>query len=396
MKALLITFLLVLGSVAQAAEPAIPEISCADFFQQVNDLSGSPGIADKFDDIKEIEIPSVDVIESVEGYHGGQRLKVRKKDGHRWGSSNTTTGFDPQGDPRWFIEVLGPKAAAFFGFEMIDDSHMMVPDSTEFSNALEKVNAELKRQGFNAVPLTFYATGNNENTKAGEYVKRFVTDYGIPIAASGNHLFHDLSFHTAAIVLPREILEFKAAVMQFHREFFAHYREVNKDASEDIRKAINFYELLINLESTQDVDNMTGLTGPLFLDYLKRKEIPEEDRSEHHDLPEIYMVRMVFYAYPADQPPAGYLEEFLQQPRVVDQNRVQRLYAHWKNLSPEVVGKAMKEFAKTWRSEQFPGFRADVPAHPTMELFEKFVEELCVKMTARRKLIIEATQRLAD
>ncbi len=363
------------------------EIRCATFFEQVSQLAESPGEADSFVDISLIETPTVDVVQEVAGQHGGKLFLIQRRDGAQWGSVNKTVGFDPQGDPRWFIEILGPKAAAFFGFKKINSSYMTVPNQIEFNTALIKVNKALEQQGEPGIPIHFYATGNDNNVKVRDYIEKYVNNLGIPIAQSGNHLIHDLSFHTSSIILPKEILHYKAAAVEFQMEFFKYLKEKHKNDSEETKKAISFYEFLFAFEATTDIDSLTGLIGPMLINYMKK----EPKLSDQ--VPEIDLAEMIYLVYPGERSIADTFQSFHEE-WFISEDHYEKLKHHWPTLSPSAVVDAIQAFAKTWRSQRYPEFRADQHLHNSEKDFEDFVSRLCKKITARRAKIIQTVQQL--
>src|SRR4051812_5519693 len=68
-----------------------------------------------------------------DGKHGG-KIQLIERIGDTWGSFYSTkenSYFDPQGDPRLFIDAIGEEAAAYFGYKIIDGTHIEVPDYQE-------------------------------------------------------------------------------------------------------------------------------------------------------------------------------------------------------------------------------------------------------------------------
>ena len=220
---------------------------------------------------------TVTQIQSRPGPHGG-RILVYQRNGLRWASNFSTVGFDPQGDPRWFISAAGKNTAAFFGFRMVGDRRCEVPDAQEFNGALAALNARLVALNHEPVAITYYQTPNNENVKVEDYVKRFRDDAGIPLAHSDNHLLHDLSFHTASIFLPSALVRYKRAETKFIEDFGEHLAK-KYAADPDRAAAVRTYRFYWRAYQTYSIDNGTGLLAPALVAHA---EIPASDsnRSE--------------------------------------------------------------------------------------------------------------------
>lgn len=140
----------------------------------------------------------------LEGRHGGKRHVVRKLDGKPWGSEYQEAVNAPQGDPRSYIELLGVEGAKFFGFEMLSETEMTVPDAAEFNGAIEKINVKLVAQGLAPIPIRLYE-------QHGSAVVDYVDHWGnglAPLNAKLNtHRVHDLSVHSGVVFLPPEVAE---------------------------------------------------------------------------------------------------------------------------------------------------------------------------------------------
>ena len=213
--------------------------------------------------------PTIRQVHELFGQFGG-RTFVIERTGGRWVSAHRTVRFDPQGDPRWLIDILGPEAARFLGFQILDDTHMMVPDAREFSNRLARLNAEL------SVPILigFYSTPTNENVKLAEYVKEFAATGRIPIAAGGNHLWHDLSWHTGAILLSPELMTLKRMSAAYLEGFIAHLVKKNPEGAK--ARAIKYFAYLWRFRETQSIDLGTAMINPGIVTVLR-------DPAYNHD-----------------------------------------------------------------------------------------------------------------
>lgn len=203
--------------------------------------------------------PTLMVDKYIEGAHGGKRIVIRRT-GARWLSDYRSVRYDPQGDPRWFIEIMGAEAAEFFGFKILSDEMVIVPDGNEFNGALKKVNAQLAAMGEEPVEITFYVTSGNENTKVAEYVHDFGKSGGIPLAASGNHLIHDLSFHTGSIFLPGKLVRLAKFFSRYVDGFAKFILEKYKNDPAKFAAA-KHYAFLLRMHHTILIDHATGLVN---------------------------------------------------------------------------------------------------------------------------------------
>lgn len=131
--------------------------------------------------------------------------------GDKWASVSTSHIFDPQGDPRWIVELLGTKRAAEFGFEIINDTTMKAPTAERFNRA---VDAQLKKDPALKEAIRYYEFLGQSNTT--EYLRRFIDNGEIPMDTSNaNHYSHDISFHSGAIFLPNKLVEYSKEASKF-------------------------------------------------------------------------------------------------------------------------------------------------------------------------------------
>lgn len=162
--------------------------------------------------------PTVEVTKTIDGNHGGKLHIVKKTWRGEWISDYATFAFDVQGDPRWFIGAMGEKAANFFGFEIIDSETITVPDAIEFQGALDKVNQVLISQGNEPVLLSLSTEDISQKPISG-YLDALLGSK-LPFATEGNHLIHDVSFHTGHIFTPPRLLKIAQTRTLFTLNFF--------------------------------------------------------------------------------------------------------------------------------------------------------------------------------
>lgn len=222
------------------------------------------------DESRRTSKPTVALEKLIPGMHGGQLL-ILTKTGTRWLSDYRTVQYDPQGDPRWFIEVMGHEAAAFFGFKILADTRVQVPDGREFEGALKKINAQLSKMGVEPIEVSFYVNQGEGNTKVADYVRAFGESGGLPMASGGNHLIHDLSFHTGAIFLPGSLVRLG--------KYFARYLDgflefiTRKYADDPARAAaVKHIAFLMRMNHTITIDTATGTVSAGIVAALRRPD----------------------------------------------------------------------------------------------------------------------------
>lgn len=242
---------------------------CNDILLQISKDFGEQAFSDNPVAAMLVDEPTVTIVNDLPGPHGGVVHRVQKI-GPSWGSSFTTTGYDFQGDPRWFVETIGAEAAKFFGFEMISDHEMWVPNEHEFSAAIIQVNKVLDSEGVEPIHVRFYSTENSKNTSLTRYRRRFREDFALPIAPEGGHKIHDMSFHTGAIFLPLYLLQYAQQHIQYQEEFFEHLKLKYAKRSVHFQKALEYYIRAIKLYNVETIDTGTATVTSGILQYLYR------------------------------------------------------------------------------------------------------------------------------
>jgi hypothetical protein len=232
---------------------------CAKALQVLHSLLEKSGEAQTFGESRRHRKQTVKIIDEIDGLHGGKLRRVRKI-GSTWGSGRTTLkGFDPQGDPRWFIETLGPKAAAFFGFKMLSDTEMTVPDPVEFAGAIKRVNERLKRNGSEEISINFY---ESKSSILARYNRLFAERGLLPVATSENHYFHDMSYHSGAIFLPEYLVSYSRKRSAFIEAAIEHLKTRFKSDDPSVQKRVALFSRRIYMETARAIDNGTGLITP--------------------------------------------------------------------------------------------------------------------------------------
>gem|GEM_PF-4692805 len=337
--------------------------------------------------------PTVEVVQSEAGVHGGKILTLERI-GARWISDYRTVQFDPQGDPRWFIEVMGPRAAEFFGFKILSDRKVRVPDGNEFNGALEKINKQLKSMGKEPIEIRFYVTPGNENTMVAEYVRDFGFRGGLPLAASGNHLLHDLSFHTGAIFIPGDLVRLSRFFARY-LDLYLKFLEEKYAAEPEKSAAVKHYAFLLRMNQTISIDTATGVVNPGIVASLRKPG--ETDSLVMLFAPSVILsgqgktVRQYFEdkVYSLDPAEYFYANEFGE----VDDEKLAARAAKTQNflrhLSRRQLLADMAEFHKLKRTEGHDQF-----ADRAVPQEESILESFCKGFSQRRLVIRQAVGAL--
>ncbi len=129
------------------------------------------------------------------GIHGGQRTVVRRTGSWFDFEKELKKKGDLVIDLRFFPHVLGEREAHFFGFEVLDDHHISLPNVEEINGAIEKYNSLLPEDDPRRILLRYYSIPEVHNT-VHEYVTMFRDNLAIPISSNRKSYFHDVSAHS--------------------------------------------------------------------------------------------------------------------------------------------------------------------------------------------------------
>jgi hypothetical protein len=354
------------------------EAECAKFLLALHQEFDVEGISDIHGEFLHMKEPTIALDKMVSGQHGGQLL-VLKKIGDGWGSQASTIGYDPQGDPRWFIDIVGPEAAAYFGYKVLADDQVTVPDLKELQGAMERVNTRLKNDGEEPIAASFYL---QDKVSVSGYVNAFADKIAFPMAPEGNHLFHDLSFHSSAIFMPGYIWKQKAFRIRFYQSFFQFIREKYKD-SQQMLAAAKYYEYMMNWITSGSLDNGSALIASWLAHFLKRT-----DRSQ------IYAERafgtIVEFLFPFRNSAVDELRTYLQElegharPQFIDPIKVE---FHMNNFPKFQLLQDYEDFVKSYKPPE--GFDQNA-----IFFARDSDDEACLAISRRRSAIAGAARGL--
>ncbi len=154
-----------------------------------------PTSASTRDELRKFQSLAFDVIDYQPGKHGGKRIIVKRKG--PWfdlkGELDEKVG-DIVPDLRANIFLLGEKEAAFFGFELLDDFTLTVPDVKELNGAISKFNSGLHTEDPRRIVISVYEIPDVTNSIK-DYLGNFIHDGQIPISQKGKGFFHDIGAH---------------------------------------------------------------------------------------------------------------------------------------------------------------------------------------------------------
>lgn len=242
--------------------------------------NGDPGLIDLHEPTPTSLVnnhePSARIAGEESGIHGGN-LHVVEKTGATWLSYFAPERDAYQGDPRRFAQIVGSKAAYFFGFRRIGKNKITIPDAKELSGAIYAMNGTLSNLKRETIGIRFYSTGN-EKTSEVEFLKRFAYEKAFPISKGGTLELHDISYHLIQAVLPNRLIDHGAKITQRLLEFTEFLQ--NKAADPTYSKSLSFLadkkiiETLIK-ERSRELDtlgNYAHYKGRKFTQVHKREE----------------------------------------------------------------------------------------------------------------------------
>lgn len=167
------------------------------------------------------------VIGAYKGLHGGYRLRIATE--MVWGDARR--GFDPNlkaagditMDLRTWPYLLGPRAAFYFGYQILDGQTITVPTVDEIQGALDRYNEGLSPDSEGYIHLNYYKSKHIfENPET--FLRRFAGDISKPLSVVQRSFFHDISSHALeAFLLPNSLIFYAAKVSSIGVRFLDQY-----------------------------------------------------------------------------------------------------------------------------------------------------------------------------
>ncbi len=156
------------------------------------------------DFVSSIQVHPFSVVKAYKGIHGGTRLAIRTQ--VTWGDNrknfdhtNEDAG-DYTADLRLIPYLLGPRAAFYFGYQILDEYTIVVPDAKEVIGAIERINSGISEDDLAFVPMNFI-----EKSEVLSDDQEFVTEFAVyrkkPLSHTRRSFFHDITNHALEAVL---------------------------------------------------------------------------------------------------------------------------------------------------------------------------------------------------
>lgn len=305
--------------------------------------------------LKEIESTNASTVQTGKakrGLHGGKRFELLRRD-----TFEANREF-LRGEPDWNIQLFGPDAAKFLGFEHVPPrldkesalgriaetmglngrDTFWTPDAAEVNGALDALDKAGVKTG-----LRFFEA---EADDVGEvdralYLKEFIQHGRLPLINQ-----HDRSFHFAAVAIPEPWMQLKREQVQarmmwdeYSREHLSIYEGYNPS------NGIDVFTGTVNLQLNPRLNDVALLTthepgnyGQTALQQLFGGVSPED-----------HITRSLSSA---GQNTIRVIREFARQRRLVDPNFSRDLFSrdstlpNLRDVPPEILAQAMNDAVK--------------------------------------------------
>ncbi|HVJ64953.1 MAG TPA: hypothetical protein VM901_06840 [Bdellovibrionota bacterium] len=295
-----------------------------------------------------------------------------------WGSQASTTGYDPQGDPRWFLEVMGSDVAHVWGYHWDGADRMQLPSPATWRAILTAVSAQLQSRGLEPIPTGFHANlHTNPRTKKINFKKYFdlFIRYGlIPLAGRGLPFLHDMNFHSGVVLLEKRWIDAARHRTEYYYGAHQHLRELAKNTEDPERQhLLEKISLSLREFTVGVVDSGTGMINVATIAAQRNPEAAVHDET----------LKSAFYFLVGlpGQSVTGELTSFLINLQKKERGQRPHLF------STAELMEIAREFSRDFRSE-IGDF--DVNAKVTAS-----VEDFCHSLSARRQQLREVSEDLA-
>lgn len=205
------------------------------------------------------------------GLHGGELTYLRKRKGLPW-ESRTRVNEDltpnpssaiTQGNPAFFVTLMGPKKARYWGFHALSADTVTLPNAKELQGAIDKFNFKVQASN-KKIKIKFYDIEGIVTERA--YMLSFISDGTLPIAAKGILSVHDKSVHPAHIFNPQE---FDQIYVNRMRAKIAFYNRIENELPEIYQKIKEWHiEYDMKAESGR-IDMVSAAITDMFTDYIQ-------------------------------------------------------------------------------------------------------------------------------
>lgn len=192
------------------------------------------------------------------GSHGGNRIAVERQG--TWSDTRkdfTKGGGDIVLDLRTWPQVLGSKEADFFGYRVVSDKFVILPDEKELSGAISKFNEGLPANAPERIAIDYYPTKSSFNSKA-TYVRKFAEEGKLPISTNGRQFYHDTLGHgMQGVIFNNEFVD----VMRSRSKMWLDFVDSQKNLTDVEQAALNKINDKIIKNLANDIDQSGNLMG---------------------------------------------------------------------------------------------------------------------------------------
>lgn len=378
---------------------AASHLACWRAFEAYQATRNALTFTDVVDITKTAASPTVSFLNKNLEFNGQDSILLYRT-GDTWGSAYRSPDirFDPQGDPRWIIEVLGLRPAEFLGFKILGDRLAVIPRV----HTLNRQIFLLAERGVQS-SVTFF---EQAKVNLREALRRFGYWGQLPVASrSVNHALHDYSFHTGAILLSGPIFDFLKAQTRFASDF-SDYLEMLATAEVDSVRAHAFSEWAYVVRYIEG-NNLDDITGSVSYQVAEAAALAQQGKNPQE------VLRRLHSFYDLVNPNHNY--EAQLEAYVVGWKNAHRVFRRFEQdpqLEQDIFPTAAPRlnFSKRIRENIVKSSRAVTPdeffnlaqtfseqwsrAHPNL-LFDPLqgsrqplpVDEVCAEILARRALI---------
>lgn len=242
----------------------------------------------KFESTSSVSFPTF-ITGKSPGPFGGTVRNLRRERGKNWGSLYEDSPNAPQGDPRFLISVIGENAAELFGYKVLSDYKMSVPDADALNATILELNNTLLKQSKDPIAAGFY---EQERGTMRDYLVNYI-EGRLPIFSGlSTHRVHDLSLHIASIFLPSKTLQQSRRITKRYMEMVEammnEYKQLIEDhpkyksLSHDEIDDLSLFEKQLLFPAVTNIDVGTGALAldlsyavdhPNYMDYRFKSQI---------------------------------------------------------------------------------------------------------------------------
>jgi hypothetical protein len=204
------------------------------------------------------------IVGAYKGLHGGYRLVIETKS--IW--QDMRKNFDPEHehagdltfDLRLYPHLLGPRAAFYFGYQILDENYLTVPTPEELIGGLDRYNEGLSPNDPARIKLNYFVSHSLFEPED-SYIDHFAIEYKKVFSKVGRNFFHDVSAHAMEGFLnPTAAIEHTHNVVDIGSRFLREYGpELSAETVQSIKHLLS-----------HEIDNHANAIFRFFPNKLKR------------------------------------------------------------------------------------------------------------------------------